>query len=116
MKIEKISYHKTFNLGNYSNEKIGIDILLSPEDDPIKVFAEAKKQVEKSHRFFQDLPQYEKAKQMASDPQNYTGNQVENSKKVIAAFEINYGDFMKEFAQTSRELTLPPVDDDDRNW
>ena len=39
MQIEKVSYHKTFNLGNYSNEKIGIDIIITDGENPLDAFA-----------------------------------------------------------------------------
>lgn len=33
MKTLSVSYHKVFNLGDYSNEKIGVDIQLEPGDN-----------------------------------------------------------------------------------
>lgn len=105
MQIEKISYHKTFNLGNYSNEKIGIDIVCGAGDDPIKVFAEAKKQVEKSHKFFVDHPNYEQATKIIDNPDEYTGRQVKTAQEVITAFEANYPEFITAFMPTSRQLT-----------
>lgn len=108
MQIEKISYHKTFNLGNYSNEKIGVDILLGPGDNPIEVFAEAKKQVEKSHNFFQQAPSYEKAKTVVSRPDDFTGREVKQSEELIKAFEHNYPEFLAQFQTTSRQLTESP--------
>lgn len=50
MTIEKINYQKTFNLGNYSSERIGVDINLTKGDDPIKALDEAKKLVEQYHK------------------------------------------------------------------
>ncbi len=111
MQIEKISYHKVFNLGNYSNEKIGVDIVIAPGEDPLDAFAEAKKQVEKSHQFFQDLPNYEQAKRIVSHPDDYTGRQVKNAEEVISVFEANYPEFIGKFVvPVSRQLTESPSD------
>ncbi|MEP7375551.1 MAG: hypothetical protein ABI675_19560 [Chitinophagaceae bacterium] len=104
MQIEKIAYHKTFNLGNYSNEKIGMDITLAPGEDPLDAFAEAKLQVEKSHRFFQDSPAYEQAKHITEFPDDFTGREVKQSKDIIDAFETNYKEYLAKFAPTSRQL------------
>ncbi len=112
MQIEKVSYHKTFNLGNYSNEKIGADIILAPDENPLDAFAEAKKQVEKSHKFFQDQPDYEKAKQIVSRPDDYTGRQVKAAEQAIEVFEQNYPDFIAKFMPASRQLNESNHDDD----
>lgn len=108
MQIEKVSYHKTFNLGNYSNEKIGIDIVLAPGEDPLDAFAEAKKQVEKSHRFFQELPRYEQAQKVVDNPDDYTGREMKAAQDIIKAFEANYPDFISKFIPVSRQLKEAP--------
>lgn len=110
MQIEKISYHKTFNLGNYSNEKIGLDIIISKDDNPLEAFAEAKKQVEKSHKFFQEMPAYESAKRVLNDYDNHTGREIKAAEQLIKVFEENYPDFMSHF-MPSRQLTESPVRD-----
>lgn len=104
MKITTVSYHKVFNLGNYSNEKIGIDITLGDGDNPLDAFAEAKKQVEKSHQFFQDLPKYETAKKVKQNPDDNTGRDVKVADEIITAFENNYPDYINTFFPTSRQL------------
>lgn len=112
MEIKRISYHKTFNLGNYSNEKIGIDIDLAEGDDPLDAFAMAKKEVERSHQFFQNLPHYEEAKRTIEHPDDYTGRQVKVAEEVITAFESNFPDFINKFIPYSRQLNMPEHDDD----
>lgn len=117
MTIEKISYHKTFNLGNYSNEKIGIDVLLGPDESPLDAFAEAKKQVEKSHQFFQDMPAYERAKKIVENNDDFTGREIKASEQVIKAFEANYPDFIQKFMPASRQLNEAVLNyDDDRDY
>lgn len=105
MTIEKVSYHKVFNLGNYSNEKIGVDIVLAPGESVLDAFAEAKKHVEKSHKFFTDLPKYEKAKAMMKEAKRYTGYDLDEAGNIIDLFEANYPDYIEKFVPASRQLT-----------
>ena len=104
MKIKTIEYTKTFNLGDYSNHKIGLVAELGPDESPIEVFAELKKTVERSHRFFTDLPNYEKAKDIIQRPDDFTGRDVKRASDAISAFESNYPDYIRCFCSVSRTL------------
>jgi len=113
MEIQTVVYHKVFNLGNYSNEKIGIEMKLSPGENPIDAFAEAKKIVEKSHCFFQDLPTYDRAKKMCENADDHTGREIKAAHEVIAAFEANYPDYLAKFLPTSRTVEQRQIGDMD---
>lgn len=112
MKIQTVEYTKTFNLGNYSNERIGIVVALEDGDNPINAFAEAKRQVEKSHHFFRDLPNYERAQEIVKDSLHRTGQQVKDAAEGIAAFEANYPEFISAFHPASRTLEQGLTEDD----
>ena len=56
MHISLVNYTKTFNLGNYSSEKIGVEITLNEGDDAKESLATAKALVEEYHR--QSLAEY----------------------------------------------------------
>ena len=45
MQITQISYQKTFNLGNYSSERIGAEITLNAGEDAMQAINEARKLV-----------------------------------------------------------------------
>jgi hypothetical protein len=45
MKVTTVVYHKTFNLGNYCSEKIGVEIELDENDTVEMAFEAAKKSV-----------------------------------------------------------------------
>lgn len=111
MYIETVNYQKTFPLAGYSNEKIGVEFKLQEGEDALQAFAEAKLIVEKSHKFFQDLPAYEKAKNIVSNPMDYTGRDTEQAKQCIQVFEANYPDYLQKFSVT-RELTVGKNNDD----
>lgn len=49
MKIERVSYQKTFSIGPYLTEKIGIEIQLDDTDQPHDILTEAKRIVEGWH-------------------------------------------------------------------
>lgn len=49
MTPERVSYQKTFNLGSYQSERIGVDMLLSPGDDPEEALKQCKAMVESFH-------------------------------------------------------------------
>lgn len=112
MEIQTVIYHKVFNLGNYSNEKIGIEMKLQPGENPIDAFAEAKKIVEKSHKFFQDLPTYEMAKKVRENADDHTGREMKASLEIISAFEANYPDYLAKFMPSSRTLEIGKGDPD----
>lgn len=56
MHIILVTYTKTYNLGNYSSEKIGVEITLNEGEDAKESLATAKALVEEYHR--QSLAEY----------------------------------------------------------
>lgn len=52
MHIEKVSYQRTFNLGNFNSERIGVDFILHQGEDEAKALDNAKKIVEETHKRF----------------------------------------------------------------
>lgn len=97
MKIKTITYSKVFNLGNYSNEKIGCEIELAEIDDPVKSHMEAVNYVERAHLFQNQLPHYHRAKEIVKNPKKYTGYDVEEAQEAIAKFELQYSVFLKAY-------------------
>lgn len=50
MHIQVINYQKTFNLGNYSSERIGVEIAVNAGEDAKEALETAKKLVEEFHK------------------------------------------------------------------
>lgn len=46
MRVDRINYQKTFNLGNYTSERVGLEAELESGDDAQLCILELKKQVE----------------------------------------------------------------------
>jgi hypothetical protein len=94
MKVKKINYQKCFNLGNYENHVIGIEIELGEDDMAADVLETAKKFVEKSNDkvSIEDKNFYEKQKEIVSNSEFYTADQVNYSKEWIKDFETEIDD------------------------
>lgn len=81
MKTKSIHYSKVFSLGNYENEKIGVDIEIQEGDDVQKAIQEARNFVEFNHKlngFNNELQQQE---YIISHPDEFTGLQVRLAKE-----------------------------------
>jgi len=50
MKFTQVSYQKTFNLGSYQSERIGVEIELSEGESPKEALDTAKQLVEEYHK------------------------------------------------------------------
>ena len=50
MHIQVINYQKTFNLGNYSSERIGVEIAINAGEDAKEALETAKQLVEEFHK------------------------------------------------------------------
>ena len=50
MQITMVNYTKTFNLGNYSSEKIGVEIAINEGEDAKEALSTAKQLVEEYHQ------------------------------------------------------------------
>ena len=50
MHIQTINYTRTFNLGNYSSEKIGVELALNPGESADKALDNARQLVEEYHK------------------------------------------------------------------
>ena len=64
MKVTSISYQKTFNLGNYSSERLGVEVEVGEHEYADDLMKEARELVEKMHRdgnpglYYQVNPQF----------------------------------------------------------
>lgn len=68
MKATKIKYEKTFNLGNYSNEVIGVEVELGEGENALTAIEAARDYVNKVQRHAKDV---EILNAMESNPGRY---------------------------------------------
>lgn len=71
MFIEKVSYQKTFNLGNYTSERIGVEICLNAGEDAKAALDTAKELVESYHK--ENIPNVEESVIEVDKPSNEKG-------------------------------------------
>lgn len=94
MKVKNVVYNKVFSLGNYENEKIGVEIEVGEGENPVEALFEAKKYVERSHLFNKQYRDYEEAQRIIKDEANFTGNQRKQANTFVEDFESNFNDFL----------------------
>lgn len=97
MKIKNIQYHKVFNLGNYQNEKIGVEIELQENDDPILAHKHAVEFVERANAFITQGEKYKRAKEVVASPDDYTGANIKQANQIIEDFEKNFAEYIKAY-------------------
>lgn len=83
MKATKVIYEKTFNLGNYQNEVIGIEIELAEGEKASEAMDMAKRFVEAKHTAERDK-ELENARRIADNPSDYTYRAVMEANQTIA--------------------------------
>ncbi|WP_347144194.1 hypothetical protein [Parabacteroides distasonis] len=87
MKATKIYYQKCFNLGNYQNEVVVIELEIEEGKKVADVFEKAKGFVESRDLISASIQEYENCLRIASDPDNYTGRQVREANEFLAKYK-----------------------------
>lgn len=87
MKTTNVSYHKVFNLENYSNEKIQVDLQLEPGDDPQTALNKARDFVENQHQLSKQKQRYLQSCEILNDADSYTGRQLKQAKEQKDSYE-----------------------------
>ena len=87
MKTKSVSYHKVFNLGDYQNEKIGVDIELEPGDDVQTAVNKARDFVENQFQLNKKKARYMEACAVIENSHDYTGRQIQQAREIKEAYE-----------------------------
>lgn len=81
MKTKAIQYHKVFSLGNYENEKIGVEIEVQEGDDIQKVIQQARQFVEFNHKLNGLTTELAECEHVLNNPDDFTGTQLKRAKQ-----------------------------------
>lgn len=81
MKTTKISYSKVFSLGNYENEKLGVEIEIQEGDDVQKAIQQARQFVEYNHKLNGLSSELSQCEHVVNNPEDFTGAQVRRAKE-----------------------------------
>jgi hypothetical protein len=81
MKTSKVIYQKVFSLGNYENEKIGVELEVDAGDDVNKVIQRARQFVEFNHKVNGFVREVEQCEHIIMNPDDFTGSQVRQARE-----------------------------------
>jgi len=81
MKATRIYYEKCFNLGNYQNEKVGIEIELAADETATQALDAAKKFVEANNP--RNAAKLEEAYRIVAYPNSHSYSEVVNAQELI---------------------------------
>lgn len=87
MKATKIYYQKCFNLGNYQNEVVGIELEVGDGEKAVDVLEKAKQFVESKDLIATSIQEYENSLRIVHDPENYTGRQVREANEFLLKYK-----------------------------
>ena len=87
MKVSKIYYKRLFNLGNYQNEEIGVEIKLDKGDTANEAFEAAKSYVMRRNSSSELEQSYKSALKVLSDKENHTYKEVKDAEKIVDEYE-----------------------------
>lgn len=90
MKITKIEYSRVFSLGNYENEKIGVEVEVRENEDAADALKEAKKFVELSSHNSQE--KIKKALMIVKNPDDYQGRSVKEALEYLRSIDYKETD------------------------
>ena len=92
MKATKIYYEKLFNLGNYQNEKIGIELIIEDGELAKDVLAKAKQFVNNLNPNDIKKKEYEKASSIIGNKRMHSWAEVNLAEEVVANYKVEEED------------------------
>lgn len=81
MKPKIVSYSKVFSLGNFQNEKLGVEMEIEPGDDVQVAIQKARDFVEYNHKLNGLVSELDQCERIVNNPDDFTGSQVSKAKK-----------------------------------
>jgi glutaredoxin 2 len=79
MNVKTVIYNKVFSLGNYENEKIGVEIEIQKGGDVQQAMQKARQFVEFNHKVNGYVTQLEQCEHVILNSDDFTGNQVKKA-------------------------------------
>lgn len=90
VKYTRIEYSKTFSLGNYENEKIGLIAEVPEGTDMLQAMNEIRDNVEAVHNYRRDLKAFNQALHIINNSQDYLGREVTRAEQAVESFYQKY--------------------------
>ena len=92
MRPTLVRYEKLKNLGNYENEKVGVEVQVDDGESPKEAVERARKFVEKQLKGKDDNYEIEQARRVVASPDDYTGRRVKEAEELLARYEAEASD------------------------
>lgn len=83
MRAIKIYYQKCFNLGNYQNEVIGVELEVEANEKAYDVMEMARHFVNSESVSRSTIETYRRMKRIFENPNDYTGKQVKEAREFL---------------------------------
>ncbi len=90
IKYTRVEFGKTYNLGNYENERISLTAEVPEGSNMLDVFTKIRQDVEAAHNYHIDFKAFKRAEDIVADARNHYGHEVERAKASIDAFYVKY--------------------------
>lgn len=119
VKYTRVEYSKTYNLGNYENERIGLTAEVPEGIDMLAAYNQIRNDVEAAHNYRKDLRDFERAQTIVKDEENHLGREVSRAKEVIDKFYDKYPFHRPNDIAAALQLAEAPIveyKDDKQNW
>lgn len=87
MRVESVRYERLVNLGNYENQRVGVTVILEPEDTPSEALRRAKAFVEKSLEPEPSEYEIQKARRIIENPDDYPPRQLRDAQELLKRAE-----------------------------
>lgn len=79
VKYTRVEYSKTFNLGNYENERIGLTAEVTDPTDMLSAINKIRDDVEAVHNYRQDLKRFNQNQYIVQNKENHYGRDVNHA-------------------------------------
>ena len=109
IKYTRVEYSKTYNLGNYENERIGLTAEVPEGTDMLAAYNQIRNDVEAAHDYRKDLKNFERAKEIVNDSQNHYGREVIRAEEVINKFYDKYPFHRPNDVEAALQLAEAPL-------
>lgn len=87
MRVKTVTYSKVFSLGNYENEKLGVEFDIAEGDDVQSAMQKAREFVEFNHKLNGFVSEQAQCEHVITNPDEFTGNQVRRAKERLSQIE-----------------------------
>lgn len=80
MKVKSVSFQKLFPTGQFSHEKLGVEIELEENENPDEAMQKARRFVDFNHQVNGIVRSIEQCEEIINNPDHHTGREISDAK------------------------------------